>query len=397
MTYRKRIISILKPFVTIVFLPAVILIRMLKPMVWIRFGMIPTFRIGHFVAETEKYLCERDIHPERNETLDLFFFDGKLVSNTALLNMWCRQLHVSPVVRFLMWANDALPGSEMHTVQWPSDQGFHKYLGRVTPHLKFTADETKTGEAYLERKGISAEDPFICFFARDPVYLDVIHNYQTREQWAYHDYRNASISTHLPAAEYLCDRLGYFVFRMGSIVESPLESDNPRIIDYASNGDRTELLDIFLCSRCAFFLQSGGSGIVSVSRVFQRPIVPANQIPLQWCHNNPMVVFIPKLLWSKEKRRIMTVAEILESDLDTISKPGVLDRAGIEIIDNTADEIVAVTEEAVLRLSGQWVEHSDDVALQKRFQSLFPEAKYPLHTRSRIGAEFLRNHPELIA
>ncbi len=383
------------PMVLPLTLPFVILTRLLRPFILIRFGQLFSSRIGHFVANTERYLCERDEGKYGPRVLDLFYCHID-ICNEQLKRMWTRQLPISPFYRWLHWTNQLIPGRERHSVTLPSDQNLHECQVHHAPHLHFTEEEATIGKKYLQRIGMKPGDRFICFFSRDSRYLDEACAYRSREKWAYHDFRNAHIDTHVPAAETLADSRGYYAFRMGHLVEKEIHSDNPKIIDYASNGDRTELLDLYLCANCYLFLQSGGSGIASVARVFQRPIVAVNQIPLQWCHGNPVTVFIPKKLWLKEERRFLTFREILESGAGLYMKTEDYERAGIECVENTAEEITAAAKEADERLQGKWRPREEDETLQKRFQALFPEHRLCGKTRSPIGAEFLRQNTELL-
>ena len=71
-----------------------------------------------------------------------------------------------------------------------------------------------------------------------------------------HDYRDSEISTYVEAAEVLAE-MGYTVFRMGALVKETLVSKHPRVIDYATNGMRTEFLDVFLGAYCAFCISTG--------------------------------------------------------------------------------------------------------------------------------------------
>ena len=47
-------------------------------------------------------------------------------------------------------------------------------------------------------------------------------------------------------------KLNYKVFRIGSNVVKPIRIINKNIIDYPVSGIRTELLDLFLVSKCEF-------------------------------------------------------------------------------------------------------------------------------------------------
>ena len=70
-------------------------------------------------------------------------------------------------------------------------------------------------------------------------------------------------------------------------------------------------------------------------------------------------------------------------------------RLNLELIENTPEEIRAVTIEMDERLNGTWESTVEDKELQERFWALFgpDELKSP---NLRIGADFLRQNEELI-
>lgn len=378
--------------------PVVLIVRLLRPSVIIRFGSLRTDRIGHFAGNTEMYLCERDAGVYGSRTLD-FFYCGPIICNHQLKKMWGRQLNIfSPaiVLRWLGWANEKLPGGEIHKVKIPSDQDINGYLTRFEPHLTFTAEEEAIGKQYLKSKGLNDEDKFICFIARDERYLERIHPYRSRGQWSYHDFRDASIHNFVPAVETLIEKMGYYAFRMGHVVKDAIHSDNPKIIDYATNGDRSDFLDIYLAAKCHLFINSG-SGISALPRILRRPMVAANLIPLEYVGGN-LTVFIPKKLWLKEKRRFMTFREIFDSGAGRFLHSQQYEELGIEPIENTPEEITSAVIEADERLRGIWRTTEEDEELQRQFQSLFPKSTSKLYgkTRSRIGTDFLRQNKELL-
>ena len=54
----------------------VVVIRIIRPLVFIRFGFFTVDRIGHFAFDIERYLTERRLNKVTRKTLDLFFFFG---------------------------------------------------------------------------------------------------------------------------------------------------------------------------------------------------------------------------------------------------------------------------------------------------------------------------------
>jgi putative glycosyltransferase (TIGR04372 family) len=115
---------------------------------------------------------------------------------------------------------------------------------------------------------------------------------------------------------------------------------------------------------------------------------------MDW-HGN-YLIFIPKRFWSNVEKRFLTFAEIFRLGAHLFSMTWQYRREGIEWVDNDVDEIRAVVLEMEQRLSGSWVSNPEDEELQSRFRSIWPLRQNGRPLQARIGADFLRQHPELL-
>jgi hypothetical protein len=71
--------------------------------------------------------------------------------------------------------------------------------------------------------------------------------------------------------------------------------------------------------------------------------------------------------------------------------------AGVEPVDNTPAEILALVQEMEARLAGSWVDQAGDDERQRAFWSLVPQESFWNGVlRARLGAEFLRAHEALL-
>jgi len=372
----------------------VLLVRALRPLVVIRFGQLRSRRIGHFAGDTELYLCRRDAGIDSRRTFDVFYHQSS-ACNHQLKKMWDRTLHISRFAHPVDWFNRHLPGGEKHMIPMPTGMDIlHGHLARHlanTPaHLSFTPEEVRLGRRGIQELGISNGAPFVCIYSRDSAYLSAV---LPGRNWYYHDHRNSNIENFIPAAEELVRR-GYFVVRMGAVVKEPLQTTNSMIIDYATKG-RAELLDIFLGAKCHFYL-GDSSGIHIIPLLFKRPLAFVNIIPLEYAPMGPNYLFIPKKLWLRKERRFLTFREILNSEVRGFVRTEQYDQLGVEVIENTPEEITAVAVEMDERLKGTWQTTEEDEELQRRLWSIFKPSELNKVFRSRIGAEFLRQNRELL-
>jgi len=380
-----------KSVICVFLLPIVLVVRILRPFVLIRFGQLTSDRIGHYALDTEFYLCKRDLHKHRERTVDLFF-DAGIVCNYQLKKMWHRKLHVCRLNKYLYICNYLLPGSEKHTITLKSERALYALLPKTSSHLSFSKREEQIGIQALQYLGVSHGSPFICFHVRDSAYLSRLF---CKSDWSYHDYRDANINDCLQAAEELARR-GYYLIRMGAVVKDKLEMSNPMIIDYAINGKRTDFLDIYLGAKCRFFVCSTG-GIYAVPTIFRRPVAYVNFVPLEYVPRwTPLDLFIPKKFWLRAEGRLMTFREVIESGAGSFLETQDYKKNGIEVVNNTPEEIRSLVTEMDDRLNGKWREESCDEELQNKFWSLFKSTSLPGAIRTRIGAEFLRQNEELV-
>ena len=186
---------------------------------------------------------------------------------------------------------------------------------------------------------------------------------------------------------------------MGAKVMEAMKITHPRIIDYATNGIRSEFMDIYLGAKCEFCI-STGMGLDAIPAIFRRPIVFVNLVPLAYLHTfRTEFISITKKHFSKEEGRILTMREIFNHGFGFCMFTSDYESKGVELIENTSEEIRGVVVEMVERLTDTWQPHADDEALQRRFWEIFNEAMdnyqgRPLHGEilARFGAHFLRNN-----
>jgi putative glycosyltransferase (TIGR04372 family) len=382
---------------------AVILIRLISPWILVRFEGLVSNRIGHFVGNTEMYLCEREanINTPVQKYFDIFYI-SEPVSNQQLAVMWKRVLHIWPawIVIPIIRLNRLFPGGGCHEVGQNTQTALdvHNLLDRLPPHLKFTSEEETRGEVGLQDMGLPIGAKFVCLNVRDSAYLST-HFPST--DFSYHNYRDSDIQNYITASEELADR-GFFVIRMGAKVKNPMNSSHPKVIDYATNGMRNDFMDIYLGAKCTFCITTG-TGWDGIPEMMRRPIVYVNLVPIGCLHtfSAGFISITKKHIWQASQKSL-TLSEIFANDVGFSMSASDFESKGVGLIENTPEEIRDVAVEMADRLANIWQLQEGDEVLQRRFWDLFSSnavdafAGNPLHgeIRSRFGACFLRNNPE---
>ena len=233
--------------------------------------------------------------------------------------------------------------------------------------------------------GVPDNARFVCLNVRDSAYLD---RALPGHDWRYHNYRDSNIQNYILATQELVKR-GYYVIRMGAAVNQAINIAHPMIVDYAANGMRSDFMDIYLSSKCEFFI-STGTGLDTVAEVFRRPYMLINFMPIEDVHSyRDDLIFLPKKHFLLTENRFMTFPEIFRSGAGRFTFGHQYEAMDIDLVENTPEEIAAVVLEMERRLNGTWQTTEEDEALQRRFWELFPKSELHGEIRCRIGAEFL--------
>jgi putative glycosyltransferase (TIGR04372 family) len=218
------------------------------------------------------------------------------------------------------------------------------------PLIGFTKEEQDAGLLLFEELGIPRGSRFICFNVRDSAYTS--ERYPTDpEKNASHDYRNPPIDSYVPSVKFLLE-CGYYVVHMGKVVIHPFPIEHPQFIPYAGSSLRSDFLDVFLYSQCVLAIQGSGSGIDTLASIFNKPLCTADVVPL-WHHlytpcNTGLRVVVPALLEDIAGNRVLTASETATM---RYSQSQDYKSAGIRIIPNTPEEILAATQFALHAMS----------------------------------------------
>jgi putative glycosyltransferase (TIGR04372 family) len=381
----------LLPFYLII----IVIIRLIRGTYVIRFGQLESEGIGHFSLPIEIYLLEvkSGVHSTYRH-IDLWY-THKIVCNEALKKKWTQNLIIVPrLVKPLHLINRMIPGGELHEIPYRriTDDNvpwqiidIHDVLPNNKPIIKFSETDIIDCIKLLKEYGFDITRKYVCFSVRDGTF----HNDSDLSS-----HRNSSINEYSEAMIYLV-KLGYQVLRIGSKTAETLSLNNPSIYDYATNGMRTELLDLFIISKCEFLIGTG-SGIDSVASIFRRPQVFINIAeigPLYWHTSDAIIIF--KKLQAKDEG-IIPLSKIYSNGYHEFTLGYQFEEANLKLIQNTNEEINAIIWEMHSRLNGIWKASKDEKELQTLFRSFWPIDPHIGKLRARIGVDFLRCNYSLL-
>ena len=251
--------------------------------------------------------------------------------------------------------------------------------------IKFNKSEIMEGDRFLASCGLNKDNKYVCLNVRDSAYLS-----KTRKKdFAKHELRNSNINTYIESIKTLTES-GYAVFRMGSIVEHQLDFKHPMFFDYASNGMRTEFLDIFLGANCTFCI-STGSGWDEIPRIFKRPTMYVNFLPIlvETIVTRDLLLF-PKYMRDKTTKKLLSLNDCLSSDLFGQSNPFWIDKYNGFVQDLSSDDLKHATIEIIARTVGQFIPTTEESQAQEKLSKiLMSKSKFqPSDGYFPIRAEF---------
>jgi len=379
--------------------PAILLIRAIRPFALIRLGNLSWLAAGHFVLDAAEQKARIQIQPIN--TIDWFWIPKK-TCNEQWAKMVCRNLPVYSWVYYLDRWNHLLPYGEEHYRLSSSTKSrdleglFQKYDVR----FKFLQEEEKIAKNWLLQKGWREGEPFVCVIIRDNEYqkqhpLHGAGKNNSPKSRNYHSYRNSDIDTYISSMEWLANQ-GLWVLRMGKIMGKPVNSKHPKIIDYPFLPDKSDLLDIWLFANCNFSI-SVGTGIDNVSHVYNKPILFLNAMTLIELLSFHKSSYVPKHLYCSENQKPLNVTEHFLHGYRRFDEYA---DAGIEIIDLSSDEILESVKEFWYRLQGTWNDTDEDLERQKRFMEIlktcsdFSMYHRWIHSEYWVGSMWLRNRGE---
>lgn len=269
-----------------------------------------------------------------------------------------------------------------------------QYLTTFNVALEFTPDEIKYGYTLLEKIGIHKEDKIVTVHNKDPGYFKKRHYNRPYTD----SYRDSAFSELENTIKYLIG-LSFKVIRIGQY-----DNAAPAYSLNSLSEKERDFIDIFL-GYAAEFAICGDSGIALIPYIFNKPILYHNFIPLG---ESPVVengFILPKMLYSKDKKR-----KIKFNELETVTELIVYRERGKHIrrivtldkfqsnvlyrlnniipLENDSDEILSAVKE-FLDIKIYKKKQSDEYSVsQRKFKMQF-DVNHPMRNSNYYVPKFI--------
>ena len=254
------------------------------------------------------------------------------------------------------------------------------------PLLTLPDEVVERGETWLRELGLPADAWFAALHIRDGGDRSVVADGLNRG-------RNGEIETALPAIRRIV-KAGGWVVRLGNKSDAPL-ADEPGVVDLTDGRPREDWQDIFLLARCRFMMCSY-SGPFSVAQIFHVPTVCFNVFPHKYIvGSRSRDIVIHKLYRHLADGLLLSFDEMVSPEVVRLFHPMEIRQNGLELVNNSADDIDAVIAQMLNRLGlGEAAADDPEHALNDAYDAL--RQRRWLETGATIGGQFLRRHADLI-
>jgi putative glycosyltransferase (TIGR04372 family) len=400
----EKLIFILK---IIILSPLIILIILVYPILKIKIFEMETRAIGHMALPMEIFASEIKEKIHNNKRTIYLWFPNKKIANSFLFKKWKENFIVLPRIIlepiYLLLKNKKFikigkyfltpyrhwKDMKETNIPW-QDKDIYNVLTKTKPSIIFSKNEIDKGNEYLSKFNISKEDSFVTFFFRNPsYYLDnkIIPSYKV-------NLRDQIKLEYYSSVDYL-NSINCKTFLLGN--NYPVENKNKNLIYYNQSHYKNDFLDMFLSFHCKYMVASA-SGIHKNPALNRRSTLVVNFSELfAFNHlDTPYIpIVIPKKFKSIKGSDLLTYSEVLDLKLSEYHLEDDLNKAGFEIIENTASEISdAVKEMEYFNKNNKLLDISSNELQDKFDEHYYNKFNYKIR-HTKISSSFLKKNKDL--
>ncbi len=335
-----------KIYIKLFFLtPIILILLIIRIFKKFNISKLISHKIGHMTTPMEIYICEKKDDPKKIPVI--WFFDKK-IANQFLKKHWSEKLFILPRQLFepiyilfnkykffnIFLANFSKESEKVKKAVYNGVKHIDDkdVLLKYEPSIKFNHKEKEEGQQYLKKIGIQNEKFFV-FVSRTPEFHNEIGQ----------SVRNSDIQNKILGVKFLVSK-GYKAIRMGKFESTFINFNDSNIIDYATSGDRSDFLDIYLISKCEFIL-SDSTGNTSTANLFRKPCLTVNEFtPHSLEHHPEKVMILPKKIKNLHTGKFISFEEAYKKKFNYIKSFSQFNELGYEVIDNSEHEIEKATE-----------------------------------------------------
>lgn len=350
---------------------------------------------GH-IAELDYPIKLGLLEGRRRDDTILYVRPGAAIANRFLLEQWRPHLKIVEQEAELPMPLDSMQalafdfrgplladGSTVH--YWHAAANVYRrwHAENRKPVVTLAPDIDRRGRLALESVGVPHDAWFVTLHVREAASKNL--------HASLHNVLNASIVDYLPAIKEVTSRGGW-VIRIGDTAMTPL-APMPNVLDYSHSSIRSDWMDVYLLSRCRFFLGTS-SGPAYVPQDYGVPCVLTNWWPPAQRPWHPQDIFIPKLYRMVNDGSILSLSRSLAEPFGYCNSVNYLsNKYGVIVEVNSSSDINAATCEMLDRLDGTYRLTDEDQARQKRADQIYRSNDG--YGMASVSSNFLKIHGSL--
>ena len=324
-------------FLIIFFSPILITLLLLKPIFLIRIGNLGGLRIGD-AYRSELILSKLSLRKKENRRAFNIWTTDRVVCNKQLLIMWKRNFFIIHKLiifyELLNLLSKYFNVFKSHLLVVNTGTDNENLLDKTKNKLKLIKDEIIKGARILEKFGIPKDAKIVCLTVRDESYLSKTY---PNIDWSYHSFRNSNIKNYILPIKNLLKK-NYYVFRMGSEAKEKVKIHHKRFIDYPFHSMESNFMDFYMGYRCEFWITTG-TGIDGVSKIYRKPYLLIDMVPVAHFPDYRKQVTIPKKHLNLKNKKKMSLAQIFKLRVENTSNTKEFKKKNIAVIESTSREI----------------------------------------------------------
>jgi len=348
-----------------------IIIKLIRLIIPIRINSSFSSRIGHFVGVITLF-----IYRQEKKFIDLFFVSKK-ISNIAVYNLFKKKIRFIPkifstIMPRLIKTNNKYKIVRNLSFYYNDEFKFDIRIFESRDVLNLI-DKTKIKFSFAKKdqsKIVKKNNikynlkKIICIHVRDEGYLKKnITNYTDKKA------NNVNIQSYKKTIIKLIE-LGFTVIRVGKDHNKFLDIKNKHYIDLFKEKIWNDELELFLISKCKFFIGTHSGGSMAALYMFKKPTLFTNFVPIGKVFSySKKIFFIPKKI--KKNNNVLSINDMFLKKLAFLEKKELFKKNKSQIIDNSPGEILDATLDLINCLKNEKKFFNQNKKLLLNFKKVF--------------------------
>jgi putative glycosyltransferase (TIGR04372 family) len=325
--------------------PLAMLQRISFSVLKIRICILPTNYLGHFVFEADRY-----ISLNLGTGYRTYFTTQPSIANSYFLQILKQRLKFFPrfVIVPIYLAQHTLPRTREYVLKIGSASKLSDEILVKRSDLWFSIDHLDDYPIKNKVHLHSKVKPIITFFLRDADFRSELNNPSTLSS---SNYRDVTAKNYIPLARSLSSK--FSIVKMGRGTKYRQDQDNKFWYNYSVSQDQSDFNDFLLVGNSDICVTTD-SGSTTMPLLFRKKIVQTN-LSLFGLINGPSSPFVTlKDFRSISSGKLLSLKELFELNIHLISDQKNFDLLGVEVVENSQEDLNQLTEEIEALYSGIW-------------------------------------------